>query len=110
MAHLRLVGIIAALVVVLALGLWAKSCWSAHKAKLTETQIQEAKKAIQEHNDEKLKEVFAQADAKQAVIDGAVANSEAQTKQAEAESKKKYDAMSAQELQDEARRRFEESQ
>jgi hypothetical protein len=110
MAHLRLVGVIAALAVILCLGLWARSCWTAHKAKLNEKQIQEAKIAIAEHNDEKLKEVFAQADAKQALIDGTVANSEAQTKQVEAESKKKYDAMSAQELQDEAHRRFEESQ
>ncbi len=98
MAHLRLVGIIAALVVVLALGLWAKSCWSAHKAKLNEKQIEAAKIAIEQHNDEKLKEVFAQADAKQAVIDGTVANSEATVKAIEAESKKKYDAMSTDEL------------
>ena len=98
MSHLRLIGIIAGLVAILCLGLWARSCWSSHKAKLNEKEIQEAKQAIQQNNDEKLKEVFAKADAKQAVIDGTVANAEASTKQAEAEAKKKYDAMTLDEL------------
>ncbi len=109
-AHIRLIGVLIALGAILCLGLWVRSCWTAHKAKLNEQQIQQAKEAMSQHNDEKLKEVLAKADTAQAVIDGTIANSEANTKAVEAESKKKYDAMSAQELQDEAMRRFQESQ
>lgn len=97
-SHLRLIGVVVACIAVLCLGLWAKSCWSAHKVKLSEKAIQEAKVAIEQHNDEKLKEVLAKADTEQAVIDGTVANSEADTKKAQAEAKKKYDAMTNDEL------------
>lgn len=95
-------------IAILVLGLWVRSCWSSHKAKLDEREIQEAKQAIQQNNDEKLKEVFAKADAKQAVIDGTVANAEANTKQAEAEAKKKYDAMTLDELAAELEARSKE--
>lgn len=90
--------IVLPIIVIIVVGFYLRSCWSAHKAKLNEKQIEEAKIAIEQHNDEKLKEVFAQADTKQAVIDGTVANSEADTKKAEAEAKKKYDAMTNDEL------------
>ncbi len=97
-AHIRLIGVLIALGAILCLGLWVRSCWTAHKAKLNEKQIQQAKEAIAEHNDEKLKEVFAKADTQQAVIDGTVANSEVVKKQAEVDAKKKYDAMTPDEL------------
>lgn len=83
-----------------------KSCWTAHKAKLSEKQIQEAKVAVQTHNDEKLKQVLAEADTETENVDSNIKLAEQHT----AEAKKNYDGWSHEQLADEAERRFKESQ
>lgn len=73
-------------------------------AKFDEKAIADAQDAIKEKNDEKLKEVLANADVKEKVIAGEVANAAANTEAIKQEAKKKYDSMSAQELQAEFNR------
>jgi hypothetical protein len=77
-------------------------------AKLNEKEIQAGQQAIEQHNDERLKEVLASADAREQGIDANVARSEANTKAAVEEAKKKYDEMDRDALQAEFDRRAKE--
>src|SRR4051812_44641331 len=72
---------------------------------LNEVEIQKAQVAVQQHNDEKLKEVLAAADAREQGIDANVARSDANTKAAVEAAKTKYDNMNAADLQAEYERR-----
>lgn len=94
---------IIALIAVVSLGLWLKSCFT-KPPKLDEKAIQEAQTAIAEHNDTKLKEVLANADVKEKVIADEVTNAAANTEAVKVEAKKKYDNMNTQALQDEFNR------
>lgn len=68
------------------------------KPKLNEKEIQAAEIAVEEHNDQKLKEILATADAKEEIIAGNVANSKVETINAVEAAKKKYENMNTDEL------------
>src|SRR4051794_11335879 len=72
---------------------------------LNEVEIQKAQVAVQQHNDEKLKEVLASADAREQGIDANVARSDANTKAAVEAAKTKYDNMNTDELAAELEKR-----
>lgn len=82
-----------------------RGCSGRSKAKLDEKAIQEGENAVKERNDAKLKEILANADAREEVIAGNVANAERETEKAKAEAKKKYDAMTTDELAAELEKR-----
>jgi len=67
-------------------------------AKLDEKSIQEAQKAVEDRNHERLAEILTNADVKEKIITGEVANAAANTAAAKYEAKKKYDAMTPSEL------------
>lgn len=102
-SHWRIVGIS---VLALAIALTG-FCVFKHvtRPKLDEKTIQRAENAIKEHNDVELKEILAEADAKEEVIAGNVANAEKATEQVKADAKKKYDAMTVDELAAELEKR-----
>lgn len=99
-----IVAVVLGLILVVGLGLWLKSCFS-KPAKLNEAEIQKGQQAIEQHNDEKLKEVLAAADAREQGIDANVARSDANVKVAVEEAKKKYDGMTNDELAAELEKR-----
>ena len=77
---------------------------------MSPAQIQKAQDAIAKQDREEIAKVLADADADVAVIDQSVVNAEAEREKAIAEAKKKYDGMSAEDLQAEAKRRVQEAQ
>lgn len=91
-------------VFVIVIGLWSY-CGKRNAPKLNEAEIQKAQQAIEQHNDEKLKEVLAAADAREQGIDANVARSDANTKQAVEDAKKKYSDMNTDELAAELEKR-----
>jgi hypothetical protein len=74
-------------------------------ARLNEAEIEKGQQAIEQHNNEHLKEVLAAADAREQGIDANVAKSDANVKQAVEEAKKKYDDMNTDELAAELEKR-----
>jgi len=68
-------------------------------ARLDEQSIQDGQNAMREKEYERAKEILANADVKEKVIAGEVANSAANTEAAKQEAKKKYANMNAAELQ-----------
>lgn len=74
-------------------------------AKLNEQQIQRAEAAVKQRNDAELKQVLVEADVDAKRIDANVATAKAQTVNEIAESKKKYENMSLDELAAEFERR-----
>ena len=64
------------------------------KAKLNEQQIQKAQDAVKTRNDEKLKQILAEADTAEENIDAGIKQAEINT----ANAKKKYDHLSSDEL------------
>lgn len=107
-AKLVSVGTVLGLIAIVALGLWAHSCWNSHKAKLNEKQIIAAQQAIAKDDRKEMVEILAQSDAAEAETNATVANAKADTVNAIAESKKKAETMSNQELADELNRRAKE--
>lgn len=91
--------------VLLLVVLFYKACGNKTPAKLNEAEIQKGQQAIEQHNDEKLKEVLAAADAREQGIDANVARSDANVKVAVEEAKKKYDGMTNDELAAELEKR-----
>ena len=84
---------LAILAVIIASGLTYRWCGS-RKARLNEQQIQKAQEAIKTRNDEKLKQILAEADTAEDNIDANIKQAEENTRNA----KKKYDHLSSDEL------------
>jgi len=91
---------LAILVVIIASGLTYRWCGN-RKAKLNEQQIQKAQDAIKTRNDEKLKQILAEADTAEENIDAGIKQAEINT----ANAKKKYDHLSSDELAQELENR-----
>lgn len=99
-AHKKLViyGVLAVLLLIFVF--WLKACF--HKEpKIDEAEILKAQEAVKEKNDARLKDILANADVKEKVIAGEVANSAANTEAAKVEAKKKYADMNTQQLAEE---------
>lgn len=92
--HWRIVVIGLALLVVIIASMFTYRSCQRSKAKLDEQQTIKAQQAIETHNDEKLKQILAEADTRDDNIDLAVKQAEENTRQA----KKKYDNLSSEEL------------
>lgn len=73
-------------------------------AKLNEQEIQEAVKAVEDKNYPKLKEMLVSIDVRQKGIDDSLANAKAERVNAIADARKKYESMSAAELEAEIER------
>jgi uncharacterized membrane protein len=84
---------LAILTVIIASGLTYRWCGN-RKAKLNEQQIQKAQDAVKTRNDEKLKQILAEADTAEENIDAGIKQAEINT----ANAKKKYDHLSSDEL------------
>jgi uncharacterized protein HemX len=84
---------VALLTVIIAAGLTYRWCGN-RKAKLNEQQIQKAEEAIKTRNDEKLKQILAEADTADENIDAGLKTAEENVRNA----KKKYDHLSSDEL------------
>lgn len=84
---------VALLAVIIAAGLTYRWCGN-RKARLNEQQIQKAQDAIKTKNDEKLKQILAEADTAEENIDANIKQAEENTRNA----KKKYDHLSSDEL------------
>ena len=104
-AHWRLVaGIVGVLVLVIAFGLIFRSCNK--PSVISEQEKQEIQNAIAERDEKKLKEKLAEIEAKEQVIEGNVANAEAEKLNAIHESRKKWANANISELQAEFDRRM----
>lgn len=97
-AHKRLVLYIAIGIVVLFAGLYIRSCWNGHKAKLNEQQIQRAQEAIAKQDREEMQKVLIEAEVQEKAIDANVANAEAEKQKAITEAKKRAAQMTNEEL------------
>lgn len=84
---------VALLAVIIVAGLTYRWCGN-RKARLNEQQIQKAQDAIKTKNDEKLKQILAEADTAEENIDANIKQAEENTRNA----KKKYDHLSSDEL------------
>lgn len=84
---------LAILVIIIAAGLTYRWC-GVRKARLNEQQIQKAEEAVKTRNDEKLKQILAEADTAEDNIDAGIKQAELNT----ANAKKKYDHLSSDEL------------
>lgn len=87
-----------ATVLIIALGLFLWRSCRPKPAKLNESEIIAAQQAIEKQDAAKLKEILANADVREAQIDANLANSETQKLNALADARKKYDAMSNEDL------------
>lgn len=94
----RLVAAVTGIVLVVALTIgFLRGCGS-NKPKLDERSIQEAQIAIEQRNEQKLKEILVNSDVREQQIDANVANGRVATLEAAAEAKKRYEAMTFDEL------------
>ena len=73
-------------------------------AKLNEQEIQEAVKAAEQKNEAKLREILITAEVREKAIDDSLANAKAERVNAIADARKKYESMSAAELEAEIER------
>lgn len=73
-------------------------------AKLNEQEIQEAVKAVEQKNDAKLREILITAEVREKAIDDSLANAKAERVNAIADARKRYESMSAAELEAEIER------
>lgn len=96
--------VVAGIALILILGLWLKSCFS-KPPKLDEKEIQKAEQAVKEKNDEELRKILTNSDVREKVIEANIANSEAETVNAIAESKEKYKNMNTTDLAAELEKR-----
>jgi len=92
--HPRAVLIGIALILVIVASMFTYSWCGKRKARLNEEQIQKAQQAIESRNDEKLKQILAEADTADDNIDAGLKQAEENVKNA----KKKYDHLSSDEL------------
>ncbi len=77
--------------------LWLRSCLK-KSPKLDEQEIQQAQQAVEDRNHERLAEILTNSDVKEKIITGEVANAASNTAAAKVEAKKKYDAMTPEQL------------
>lgn len=102
--HWRLVlTIIGAITLIICVALISRSCKS--QPKLDEKEIQGSIKAIEQKNDQKLKEILANSDVRIEQIDANLANAKAATVNAMHDARKKYENMTTEELAAEIERR-----
>lgn len=73
-------------------------------AKLNEQEIQEAVKAAEQKNEAKLREILITAEVREKAIDDSLANAKAERVNAIADARKRYESMSAAELEAEIER------
>lgn len=99
--HWRIIGILIAFVVLI----WVFYRAFHREPKLNEQEIQQAQTAIEQKNDQKLREILTNSDVREAQIDANVAYSKAQTANVAAESHEKYANMNTDQLAAEIERR-----
>lgn len=97
--------IIVPIIILLILGLYLRSCWNSHKAKLNEKQIVEAQQAIAKNDRATMEKVLIESDVEEQLTNDTVANAHTDTQKAVEDAKKKADSMTNQELADELNRR-----
>lgn len=90
--------IVVPIIALIIVGLWFRSCWSKHKAKLNERQIIAAQQAIAKQDREEMVKVLTEVAVEEKQIDGNVANADRQKVEAISDARKRAAGMSNAEL------------
>ena len=98
LAHWRILTIITVLLIA---GVVVLHSCGKRTPKLNEAEIQKAEQAIKTRNTEELKTILVNAEVREAAIDANLSNAKTRTVEAAAESRKKYEGMSIEDLQKE---------
>ena len=96
LAHWRTLAIVTVLLIA---GIVVLHSCGRSKPKLNEADIQKAEQAIKTRNTEELKTILVNAEVREAAIDGNLSNAKTRTVEAAVENRKRFDAMSDEELE-----------